>query len=473
MDDAVLLPSSKHQKLSGEQIFGEGIDIISSLSDNVLHHIISFLSTEDSIRTSILSRRWQYLWTSISDINLDVNSYLSGRRNDTDKKNDQCPMGQTFLDFVDRVLHLHDASDIKRLHLNIDGPVGSSRLSSWISAAVRHNVQELDLNLPGRTQFLLPRCLFTCESLLVFRLFMDYFLKAPSFIYFSSLKTLAFHFLTFSDDESTQNLFSNCPVLEELTLTYCGWKKMKTLTISIPTLKRLTIDDDPMWSDAADVLSCVVKIYTPNLIDLKFTSNLKIHFHLCELSSIVNAYINLLYEDMLQPDVYPRVIGVLRGICNVKRLTVSEDTVLSILDVENIVECLPTFHNMTDLELNAEFRSSFTEILINLLEKSPQLEFLDFAWGFDPDDIHDHNVDLMLERVPSHCSVKEFSLSCFEGKPTEMHFLKFLLKNATLLESMTLYSGPALSEDLEKEVEVKNQLSAFPRGSESCIIELL
>ncbi|KAH7845142.1 hypothetical protein Vadar_015412 [Vaccinium darrowii] len=473
MDDAVLLPSSKHQKLSGEQIFGEGIDIISSLSDNVLHHIISFLSTEDSIRSSILSRRWQYLWTSISDINLDVNSYSSGRRNDTDKKNDQCPMGQTFLDFVDRVLHFHDSSDIKRLHLNIDGPVSSSRLSSWISAAVRHNVQELDLNLPVRTQFLLPCCLFTCESLLVFRLFMNRFLKAPSFISFSSLKTLAFHSLTFSDDESTQNLFCNCPALQELTLTYCGWKKIKTLTISIPTLKRLTIEDDPLWSDAADVLSCVVKIYTPNLIDLKFTSNLKIHFHLCELSSVVNAYINLLYQDTLQPDVHPRVIGVLRGICNVECLTVSEDTLLSILDVENIVECLPTFHNMTELELNAEFCSSFTEILINLLEKSPQLEFLDFAWGFDPDDIHDHNVDLMLERVPSCCCIKKFSLSCFEGKPAEMHFLKFLLKNATLLEGMTLYCGPVLSEDSEREVEVKNQLRAFPRGSESCVIELL
>ncbi|KAH7844709.1 hypothetical protein Vadar_030820 [Vaccinium darrowii] len=386
------------------------------MSDNVLHHIISFLSTEDSIRTSILSRRWQYLWTSISDINLDVNSYSSGKRNDTDKKNDQCPMGQTFLDFVDRVLHLHDSSDIKRLYLNIDGPVSSSRLSSWISAAVRHNVQELDLNLPGRTQFLLP---------------------------FYFLKTLAFDSLTFFDDESTQNLFSNCPVLEELTLKYCGWKNIKTLAISIPTLKRLTIEDDPLWSDAADGLSCVVTIYTPNLIDLKFTN------------------------------VYPRVIGVLRGICNVECLTLSEDTLLSILDVENTMECLPTFRNMTDLELNAEFRGSFTEILINLFEKSPQLEFLDFAWGFDPDDIHDHNVDLMLARVPSCCSVKEFSLSCFEGKPTEMHFLKFLLKNATLLESMTLYSGPVLSEDLEKEVEVKNQLRAFPRGSESCTIELL
>ncbi|KAH7857860.1 hypothetical protein Vadar_017233 [Vaccinium darrowii] len=205
MDDFVLLPSSKHQKLSGEQIFGEGIDIISSLSDNVLHHIISFLSTKDSIRTSILSIRWKYLWTSISDINLDDISYWSGRRNDTvilTKKNGQCPMGQRFLDSVDTVLLLHDASDTKRLHLNILGP-----------------------------------------------LFMDRVLKAPSFIYFSSPKTLMFDALIFSDDESSQNLFSSCPVLQELYLTNCGWKNVKTLTISIPTLKRLTIEDDPLRAD--------------------------------------------------------------------------------------------------------------------------------------------------------------------------------------------------------------------------------
>ncbi|KAI8558054.1 hypothetical protein RHMOL_Rhmol04G0058600 [Rhododendron molle] len=466
MDDVVLLPTSKHQKLSKDVTFGEGMDVISSLSDIVLHHILSFLSTKDSIRTSILSRRWQYLWTSILDINLDDISWSK----DIDKIKDQCPMCHRFSDFVDRVLLLHDASDIRRLHLNILDPVNSSRLNSWISAAIRHNVQELNLDLPVRTRFLLPCCLFTCESLLVLKLFMQCVLKPPSFIYLSSLKTLVFDNLTFSDDESTQHLFSNCPVLQELALINCGWKNIKTLTISVPTLKRLTIEDDrSLWADA---LSCAVKVNAPNLIHLKFTSTLKGHFHLCGISSLVNASIDLPHRNLSQQHV-SRAIGVLTGICNVKSLAVSADTLLSISDAEDILGHLPTFPNMTGLELNAEFSSYLTGGLINLLEKSPKLEFLDFAQGFDSDYIHDHEVCLMLERVPSCCCFKRFSLSNFEGKPAEMHFLSLLLKNATVLERMTLYCEPILSEDSEKEAEVNNQLKSFPRRSESCVIELL
>ncbi|XP_058212671.1 F-box/LRR-repeat protein At4g14103-like isoform X1 [Rhododendron vialii] len=437
------------------------MDVISSFSDNVLHHILSFLSTEDSIRTSILSRRWQYLWTSISDINLDDISWSK----DIDKIKDQCPMCHRFSDFVDRVLLLHDASDIRRLHLNILDPVNSSRLNSWISAAIRHNVQELDLDLPVRTRFLLPCCLFTCESLLVLKLFMQCVLKPPSFIYLSSLKTLVFDNLTFSDDESTQHLFSNCPVLQELALMNCGWKNIKTLTISVPTLKRLTIEDDrSLWADA---LSCAVKVHAPNLICLKFTSTLKGHFHLCGISSLVNASIDLPHRVLSQQHA-SRVIGVLTGICNVKSLTVLADTLLIITWFVFL-----RFPNMTDLELNAEFCGDLTGGLINLLEKSPKLEFLDFAQGFDSDFIHDHEVCLMLERVPSCCCFKWFSLSYFKGKPAEMHFLRLLLKNATVLKKMTLYCEPILSEDSEKEEEVNNQLRGFPRRSESCVIELL
>lgn len=40
---------------------------------------------------------------------------------------------------------------------------------------------------------------------------------------------------------------------------------------------------------------------------------------------------------------------------------------------------LPTFPNLTGLELNAEFCVYLTGGLINLLEKSPKLGFLDFA----------------------------------------------------------------------------------------------
>jgi len=300
--------------------------MMSSLPENVLHHILSFLTTKEAIQTSILSRRWQYLWTSISNIDLNDMSSWSNRKKDKGKKQDRYPMCKSsFLDFVERVLLLHDASDIKRLRLRFTVVVNSSRLNSWISAAVRHNVEELDLSLPMQTRFVLPCCLFTCDSLVVLKLFMDCPFKPPIFIHFSNLKTLHLSAVTFSDDNSTQQLFFSCPVLQELELLYCGWKNLKTITISIPTLKRLAIENELLWDDA---LSCVTKICAANLISLKCTTNQKVDFHLCNLSSVVEAHIDLLYRLSMQQEVASCAINLVTGICNVETLTISNNTLV-------------------------------------------------------------------------------------------------------------------------------------------------
>ncbi|GMP53612.1 hypothetical protein CsSME_00019024 [Camellia sinensis var. sinensis] len=470
MDDNVLSPSSKKQKLSEEHNIGKGIDMMSSLPENVLHHILSFLTTKEAIQTSILSRRWQYLWTSISNIDLNDMSSWSNRKKDKGKKKDCYPMCRSsFLDFVERVLLLHDASDIKRLRLRFTVVVNSSRLNSWISAAVRHNVEELDLSLPVQTRFVLPCCLFTCDSLVVLKLFMDCPFKPPIFIHFSNLKTLHLSAVTFSDDNSTQQLFSSCPVLQELELLYCGWKNLKTITISIPTLKRLAIENEPLRDDA---LSCVTKIYATNLISLKCTTNQKVDFHLCNLSSVVEAHIDLLYRFSVQQEVASCAINLVTGICNVETLTISNNT-LSLMCVENVLDHLPTFDNMSCLELNEEFPGRLNGALMVLLEKSPKLEVLDFDMGFEPNASFDE-VDLTLERVPSCFTscLKAISITCFKGTPAEFHILRFLLKNATILEEMLICCSGNLPTDTNPE-ELSYHIQMLPRGSKNCVTKLL
>ncbi|KAL7249964.1 hypothetical protein ACSBR1_012031 [Camellia fascicularis] len=470
MDDNVLSPSSKKQKLSEEHNIGQGIDMMSSLPENVLHHILSFLTTKEAIQTSILSRRWQYLWTSISNIDLNDMSSWSNRKKDKGKKKDRYPMCRSsFLDFVERVLLLHDASDIKRLRLRFTVVVNSSRLNSWISAAVRHNVEELDLSLPVQTRFVLPCCLFTCDSLVVLKLFMDCPFKPPIFIHFSNLKTLHLSAVTFSDDNSTQQLFSSCPVLQELELLYCGWKNLKTIIISIPTLKRLAIENEPLRDDA---LSCVTKIYAANLISLKCTTNQKVDFHLCNLSSVVEAHIDLLYRFSMQQEVASCAINLVTGICNVETLTISNNT-LSLMCVENVLDHIPTFYNMSCLELNEEFPGRLNGALMVLLEKSPKLEFLDFDMGFEPNASFDE-VDFTLGRVPSCFTscLKTISITVFKGTPAEFHMLRFLLKNATVLQAMLIYCSGNSPTDTNPD-ELSYHIQMLPRGSENCVIKLL
>ena len=93
-------------------------------------------------------------------------------------------------------------------------PVSSFRPYLWVYYAVKLNVQELDLSLPVRATFLLHSSLFTTKSLSKLQLYMDCILKVPSSICFSALKMLHIS-VTFLDDQSCQQLFSGCPVLQE------------------------------------------------------------------------------------------------------------------------------------------------------------------------------------------------------------------------------------------------------------------
>ncbi|KAK2977412.1 hypothetical protein RJ640_006041, partial [Escallonia rubra] len=46
-------------------------DRISTLPDNVLTHMLSFVATKDSVKTSILSSVWKSLWASVPSLDLD------------------------------------------------------------------------------------------------------------------------------------------------------------------------------------------------------------------------------------------------------------------------------------------------------------------------------------------------------------------------------------------------------------------
>ncbi|XP_058216444.1 F-box/LRR-repeat protein At4g14103-like [Rhododendron vialii] len=454
-DDSVHPHSSANIELSDKQDVSDGNDIISNLPGNVIHHILSFLSTKDAIRTSILSTKWEYLWTSISDIDLNDNL------NDTFPQTTKWEY-RNFLDFVDRVFHFHDESDIKSLTIDSSEPVNSSRVNSWISASMRHNIQELTLSLSWKAQPVLPCHLFTCQSLVTLKLFMNWSLKVPSQIHFSNLKTLELSYVTFSDDNSTQHLFSSCPVLQELTLVHCGWKNLKTIMICIPTLKRLTIEDEAIW--ARGFLSCVTKIYAANLIHLRCISSLVVDFRLYDLSSLVDASIGLC-DGSWAEDGTPQVLGLLSGVVNVKKLSITSDTLQYLTLVENLSDRLPTFYNMTHLELNLEFYGLSFGVLMVLLEKSPKLEFLNFEQGF-----YDRDEDgYTLGRVPScfTSSLKTVGIAYFDEDDAKMWFLRFLLKNAAVLERLMLR---CYTQDQQK---LSWQLNKLPKGSKSCVIELL
>ncbi|KAJ0101317.1 hypothetical protein Patl1_03700 [Pistacia atlantica] len=96
-------------------------DRISELPDHILLHILSFLPIRGVLRTSALSTRWKHLRTLITDIDYDDSTYGLKVHLDTN-----------FYIARERSLIFH-------AHL----------IKSWISAATKCNLQELELSLDG------------------------------------------------------------------------------------------------------------------------------------------------------------------------------------------------------------------------------------------------------------------------------------------------------------------------------------
>ena len=53
---------SRTEKIAGEE------DRLSSLHESILTRILSLLPTKDAVRTSVLSTKWIYLWTTLTNL---------------------------------------------------------------------------------------------------------------------------------------------------------------------------------------------------------------------------------------------------------------------------------------------------------------------------------------------------------------------------------------------------------------------
>lgn len=323
MNVSPLASKVKNQKLNDEQ----NTDRISNLPDAILQRILTLLETKDAVKTSALSKRWQYLWMSITDL-----VFMEDDGPDKRKKRVH------FMNFVERVLVLRDSSDLTLFVLSCDVLNDASRINAWISAAVMHKVQVLSIGLGidedsrcnSEGPIVLPHCLFTSESLTY--LSLTYFnlkscvlLKVPSSIWFSSLKTLKIRFAVFPDDRSMQRLFSGVPVLEDLTLDACCWWNVRSVCISAPMLKTLAIYETV---DGLDQDDCQFLIFGTNLKYFYYGGAVRNEYFFYKTSSLMKAVIYLGAKDSVekgkrQREVSYQVHKLLRGLSLVKELAIT------------------------------------------------------------------------------------------------------------------------------------------------------
>ncbi|XP_024166042.1 LOW QUALITY PROTEIN: putative FBD-associated F-box protein At5g56700 [Rosa chinensis] len=206
---------------------------LSDLRDDILGHILSFMETKEAVRTSTLSKRWKYVRTFTPNLVFDDFCFWFIKEN----------LWKQVGDYVAREIHLRGFVRSFGFEVRHYGIV-AALLRSWITELVMRNVQDVSLLLNSSDEHnVLPDCLFTCKSLVHFKFSIGGIvsLELPATIYFSNLKTLNLRNVRFLNEHSTNQLFSSCPVLEDLTLNDCRWSDFQLINICAPKLLRLTI----------------------------------------------------------------------------------------------------------------------------------------------------------------------------------------------------------------------------------------
>ncbi|XP_004288752.1 PREDICTED: F-box/LRR-repeat protein At4g14103-like [Fragaria vesca subsp. vesca] len=371
-----------HSKLE----VGDGEDKISQLPDALLSHILSFLTTKQAVRTSILSTRWNNIWVSVPSLDL-VHYYCNESRS----------LHAAFVSFVDRALHCRGLLDIQRFHLRYYCfAVDLSRIDGWIRNVICRNVVELDLYVRVYEDTVekieLPKTIFLCKTLVVLKLNFNCFIYAPPESgSFPNLKRLTIDFASYMS-------------LEEPYMSYEDpYEYYFYFSINAPKLEFLNLKVD----------------FLPSIV-----------FE--DAKSLVKAVLSFSHHDAIEHEHYDdRATTLLAAISNVQHLTLSVHSLAA--------SFMPAFDNLIHLKL--VINSHFWEVLPELLHRTPNLECLvlahkkdvycnsDCEVDSDSDTENSENeeyCDHQEYRVLSH--LKTIVLRGFRGCMGEKEVAKYLLK---------------------------------------------
>ncbi|KAK3425432.1 hypothetical protein EUGRSUZ_A00477 [Eucalyptus grandis] len=200
------------------------LDKISKLPGHIMDQILSRLPIKDAVRTSILSRKWRYRWSSVPQLVFD----------------DQCTStgGVPIETIIDKVLLLH-TGPIQKFMLSHQGMCASSDIDHWILHLCRVSVNEIILNIWEGQYYKIPTSLFNCQDLIHLELYRC-LVKIPStFEGFKILESLDLQVVELSPDE-LEALISRCPLLKRLTLR--GLDGIKQINVEVGNLEWLEVE---------------------------------------------------------------------------------------------------------------------------------------------------------------------------------------------------------------------------------------
>ncbi|MED6118453.1 hypothetical protein PIB30_002705 [Stylosanthes scabra] len=363
----------KMDMISGRTTKKRNLDRISALPDSVLRHILSFLPTKTAVSTSVLSRRWRYLWQHLRDFDFDLDLEQNPEEYDEEEA------FMFFAEFISQVLARRRDRDTHTFRLscsyNTDEDLHCDRfLNDWIHSVIGPHLQQFHVFLypdpiPDSTYsdpspcYNFPAGIFSCSSLVSLTLDGLISIENISSVRLPALRTLK---VCIDGALRIDKILSGCPVLEELTLDFIV-RNVSPKIIVPNSLKRLKIDTDcrfPSFTHMRTRQEVEIEIDTPALeyLSVSFSNSVR-GFTVNNLHNVVDAWLDV---RVLRYKGADHLLRLLKALDRAKCLQLSCSTMQLIL-------CAPTFE-FPKFNLRLRVPCFNSSLMINLLHNCPALK---------------------------------------------------------------------------------------------------
>ncbi|KAL8112807.1 hypothetical protein AgCh_020199 [Apium graveolens] len=211
-------------------------DNISDLPQSIIDSILTKLPRRDAVKTSFLSTKWRYQWTTMTQLIFDESCVIIPEDENTESDT---------VNFIMRFLLRHDGP-IHKFLLSTSCLTTATDIEQWLLFVSKKEIKVLDLYVwrydwwCKDQRFRIPTCVFPCQKLTKLKL-SGYEVRPPiGFRGFPCLKHLDIYGGA-SSAEAVENLISGCPLLEKFK--FSNLFEPLALTIRAPHLKHLSLSD--------------------------------------------------------------------------------------------------------------------------------------------------------------------------------------------------------------------------------------
>uniref|UniRef100_A0A0E0KWR3 F-box domain-containing protein n=1 Tax=Oryza punctata TaxID=4537 RepID=A0A0E0KWR3_ORYPU len=422
-----------------------------NLPMDILSKILSRLPINEAVRTSVLSRKWKYVWCGHTNLTLN--------RGTMRKPYDKTLVGyqwrllrdKEFITRVDTVLHQHSGMGVQRMEIKFGlHSKHACHIDRWVNFAIASKTKEFVVDLSGQdkgsfftdlsegtriiseppynlpSQFFSPnygsylRCLeLTTVSL-----------QLPAdFKGFLNLKSLSLVDMSITD-EDVRCMLSKCNLLEFLEISYCRTVTSIRTPYPLDRLKHLVVDICPVLDEIDLNCSPTTLKYSGDMVPLKFAST----------SRLTNISILLFTRQYALSYMVTGFLG-----------TLSRLETLTLLCKECERTILPggpfKFTYLRNLRLELVFSGHEnirnTDVLdyAYLLKIAPFMETLELSMWMNcrHQPYHEEDGELRIIDPPhQHTHLRSVRISGFFGHRDQVELALHILRSSVVLEKMVI-----------------------------------